>query len=108
MRALAGDALDEALPLGERMPAPGCLVPTHERVVGRIEEHDPRAGPARPEFVERPVECVHEQTRPHVDHEHVARHAFTAAREVGHLADERRRQVVDDEEPDVLERVGGR
>ena len=83
------------------------LVPADEHVVGRVEEQD-AFGRAEPlELVERGREVGEEVAGAHVDDERVTRRCLPSRGELGDLADEHGRQVVDDEEAEILEHVGG-
>ena len=59
------------------------------------------------QLFDRGREVVEEVAAADVDDEGVANRLLGAARELGDLADEHRRQVVDHEEAEVLEHVGG-
>ena len=103
---LVGDAFGDALVDRERVLASGGLVAPYEHVVGRIEEQHPRAGAHLPELGQRGDEVVDELTGPHVDHEREPLRALGAAPQLGDLGDQRRREVVDHEEAEILQHVG--
>src|SRR4029079_6462310 len=69
------------------------------------EEQDPGGRATRAQVRERAAEIVDEDSGPYVDDEPVAVRTPAAARQLRDLADERRRQVVDDEAAEVLEHV---
>ena len=91
----------------QRVPAAALLVAAHEHVVGRVEVEDARGDAVPVELVDRGREVVQEVAGAHVDDERVARRLLVAARQLGDLADEHRRQVVDHEEAEVFEHVRG-
>ena len=103
--ALALDGLGHEVALGPRVAPAGVLEPAHEHVVGRLEEQDTHAGIRGPQPGQVGGDLG--QVAAGADDEG---HAFgrRAGRlgQVGHLHDQRRRQVVDDEPAEVLERVG--
>jgi len=66
--SLAGDAVDDALGVRERVAAPGLLESADEHVVGGVEEHDAREHALGMQLGERTLEVVHERARAHVDH----------------------------------------
>ena len=97
------------LGVGERVAAAARLEAADEHVVGRVEEEHAGARAVRAELGERLVEVVRRTTPERTSTtEAVALRAAPAAGELGDLADERGRQVVDDEEAEVLEHVGRR
>ena len=107
-RALLLDALEQALGVGERV---GRRDASNRRTSASSDasRNSTRVrAPMRAQLGERLVEIVDERAGADVDAEAVALRAAAAAGELGDLADERRRQVVDDEEPEVLEHVGRR
>src|SRR3954451_12449211 len=106
--ALRGDALGDAITGRQRVLPAGRLVAAHQHLVVGVGEKHPGAGDHLLELGERRDEVVDELARAHIDHEPEPLRALRPAPELGHLGDERRRQVVDHEEPEVFEHVGGR
>ena len=89
------------------MTAPRRFVAAHEHVVGRVEEEDALGDADALQLVERGGEVGEEVAGTDVDHQRVARRRLLPARELGDLADQHRRQVVDDEVAEILEHVRG-
>ena len=106
-RALAGDAVADAVGVGQRVPAAARFVPAHEHVVGGVEEQHAGVGAVAAQLLDRGGEVVQEVAAADVDDERVTDRLLGAARELGDLADEHRRQVVDDEVAEVFEHVRG-
>jgi hypothetical protein len=88
------------------MAAAARFVPAHEDVVGCVEEEDARLGAVAMEFVDRSGEVVEEVAGPDVDDERVRLRLLLSSRQLRDLADQRRGQVVDDEEAEVFQHVG--
>ena len=103
--ALLADPLDDPVGRRERVAAAGRLVPSHQIFVGGLEEHDPGLALERAEVLQRLRELAEEDAAPRVDHDRDAGGRARAHRQLGHLRQQRRWQVVDDEEPEVLERA---
>src|SRR5271165_4774940 len=82
--------------------------PAHEDVVGRVEEQDPYPVTGPFEGIEegRNVLDVLAAPAPHYEGDPLGLRAG-AADEVGHLGDQRGREVVDDKPPQVLQGGGG-
>ena len=107
-RALARDAVADPIGVGQRVAAPARLVAADEHVVGRVEEEDARGdAPWRCSSSSAAERSCEEVAGAHVDDERVARRRLVPAGQLGDLADEHRRQVVDHEEAEVLEHVRG-
>src|SRR5207248_9967972 len=89
------------------MAAPAPFVPSNEHVVGSIEKEHTRPRALTVQLVLRTGDTVEEVTGAHVDDQPVARRVVVTAGELRDLADEHRRETVDDEEPEVFENVCG-
>ena len=105
--AFLADALDHAV--GGRQgvaPARG-FVPVDQVVVGGLEEDDAVVDVFLLQLLERLREFAEEHAAAGIHHDGDPGGAARPGHELGHLAEQRRRQVVDHEEPEVLEGVGG-
>jgi hypothetical protein len=89
------------------VPPPRRFVAAHEDVVGRVEEEDALGDADALQLVERGGEIREEVARTDVDHQRVPRRRLLPARELGDLADQHGRQVVDDEVAEIFEHVRG-
>ena len=107
MRPLLPDALDHPVGGRQRMPAAGRLVPVHQVLVGGLEEQDAVVDPELLQLVERLRELAEEDAAARIDHDRDLRQAPRARDQLGHRREQRWRQVVDDEVPEVLQRVRG-
>ena len=106
-RTLARDAVEHAVGVRERVAAAALLEAAHEHVVGRVEEQDARAArPCARSSRSAASSSSMNVAGAHVDDEREARRPLAPPAELGDLRDERGRQVVDDEEAEVLEHVG--
>ena len=85
------------------MPPARRFVPANEHVVGRVEEEDALGRAELLQLVERGREVGEEVAGADVDDERVPGRRLAAGRELGDLADQHGRQVVDDEVAEVLE-----
>jgi hypothetical protein len=97
------DPLHHAVGRRQGVPAAGRLVPAHEVLVGCLKEHDPRVAMVLTELLERLGQLPEEDTAASVDHDRDPARRPGPHRELGHLRQQRRRQVVDDEEPEILQ-----
>ena len=104
---LVGDRLLDAA-RGQRVAPAGALEPPDEHVVGGVEEQDaaPGGGPWRSDSSTGQDVLVLLPAAPADDEGHPLGLGPRAADQLGHLGDERRRQVVDDEPAEVLEGRG--
>jgi hypothetical protein len=106
-RALLPDALDHPIPRGQGVAPAGEREAIQKVFVGGLQEQDPvRDG----EFLElgQPLgQLVEEHAAPNVRHDGDQGWSPLVRSQLGHLPDERRRQVVDHEVPEVLEALGG-
>ena len=87
------------------MPPARRFIPANEDVIGRVEEQDALRRAELLQLVEGGRQVGEEVAGPDVDHQRVPGRRLAAGRELGDLADQHGRQVVDDEVAEVLERV---
>src|SRR5438874_3397252 len=102
---LALDALPYPLALGEGVTPAGVLVTADEHLVRRLEEQNANVGAGLAELVERGCELLEVGAGANRQRDPLGRGA-RRLHELGHLGDEGRGKVVDDEAAQVLERVG--
>jgi len=106
--ALALEAVEQPALALQRVRSAGRLLPADEHLVAGVEE-DERRLPTRALVGERAGDRVEEGAGPHVDdHRDGLLAAAALVDEVDHFGQERRRQVVDHEEAEVLELLGRR
>ncbi len=101
--ALLADAFDDAIGGRERVAASGGLVAVDQVVVGCFEEHDAIVDALGFQVVERLREFAEEHAAAGVDDDGDPGRPAGSRDQFGHLAEERRREVVHDEEAEVLE-----
>ena len=90
----------------ERMPAAGGLVAVDQIVVGRVQVQDPVLHPCLVEILQRLRELAEEHAAARVHHYRHTGRTAGARSQLCHLGQERRREIVDHEVAQVLERVG--
>jgi len=97
------------LPSGLRVPPPRLREPSHQRVVGAVEEHHLQLVALAPDLLQGGRGGIEEPPLPRVDHNGEPLHlvAGAVADQLQQLRQQRHRQVVDAEEPEVLQRLGG-
>ena len=107
--ALPGQAVEQPAAGLERVRAPGRLLAADQHVVVGLEEHQGRgAGPATP-LADDLAQAAEERAGPDVDDDgDVLAVAVALVDHPDDVGDQRGRQVVDDEEAEVLELLGGR
>ena len=94
--------------LGERVPAPGLLEAPNERAVVRTQIQDPGVVAPLLKPIDRGDEVLEERATPDVAHNgYLADAAARQRGELDKLAEQCRRQVVDAEVAEILERVDG-
>ena len=105
--ALAGDPVEKPHAALQRMRPAGRLLPPHEYVVGCLEEQQPRLHALVDQLVERATQIGEEAARPHVDDDRdLGRTVLFVADQLQHGLQQLRRQVVDHEPAEVLQRLG--
>ena len=105
--AFLADALDDAVGGRQGMTPTGGFVPVDQVVVGGLEEDDAVVDVFLLELLERLGEFAEEHAAAGVHHDGDPGGASGARHQLRHLAEQRGRQVVDHEEPEILQGVGG-
>src|SRR5208282_409215 len=106
--ALGRDAVGDPAVALHRVRPPLAVEPAHQRLLGGLEVDHPGGGAARAEVADGRLQIGAERAAAHVDHRsHPGDRAVGPGREVDHGGQQARRQVVDHEPAQVLERLGG-